>query len=59
MHMVIACLAGLVGALAPPEDIVKLFEERTVVYSGGDYNDETFKWRLLAPNRSSRARSTR
>ena len=31
------------------DDTVKMFEEQTYVYSGGEYKEESFKWRLLKP----------
>src|SRR4051812_33139535 len=31
------------------DDTVKLYEEHTFVYTGGDYKQEPFKWRLLKP----------
>lgn len=35
----------------PPDDIVKLFEARKLVYTGGEYTAETFEYRLLKPQR--------
>jgi len=41
-------LAGLLMS-ATFDDTVKLFEEQTYTYTGGEYKDEAFKWRLLKP----------
>ncbi len=31
------------------DDTVKMYEENTYVYTGGEYKEEPFKWRLLKP----------
>jgi predicted peptidase len=50
MQVLLACLAGIASATPPPpDDVVKMFEEHTFVYTGGDYQEEPFKWRLLKP----------
>jgi predicted peptidase len=42
---------ALEAAAVPPEDIVALFEEHEFRYTGGEYSDEEFKYRLLPPPR--------
>ena len=41
----VACGVGFV----PPEEIVSQFEDGVYVYTGGDYKDEAFHYRLLSP----------
>ena len=43
-------LAGVVNAEPPPRDEdVQQFEEQTYEYTGGEYHNEPFKYRLLKP----------
>src|SRR5271170_2446384 len=43
------CLAGAVAAGSPSDDVLKLSEEHTFEYTGGEYKNELFKYRLLKP----------
>jgi len=43
-------LALMLAALtAPLDEVAARFEERTTVYTGGEYKEEKFAWRLLKP----------
>ena len=47
----LACLAGALTAGAPSDDVVNQFDELTINYTGGDYKNEPFKYRLLKPEK--------
>ncbi|MGE0609423.1 MAG: dienelactone hydrolase family protein [Pirellulales bacterium] len=43
------CSAAL--AARPAEEVVQRFEEQSVTFTGGDYQDEVFRYRLLKPSK--------
>lgn len=49
MGALLMTLASLLAADPAPEDVIQAYEDRTIVYSGGPYADETFHYRLLKP----------
>jgi predicted peptidase len=46
-----ALILALTCALAPGEDVVANFSEHTYKYTGGRYQDEVFRYRLLSPEK--------
>ncbi len=48
--MIAAVLAWELTAMVP-DDVVKQFEERSFTYTGGEYKNEAFKYRLLKPEK--------
>jgi len=49
MHMLAMGLLTLVVGVAPSDEAVARFEEREIVYTGGEYADEVFRYRVLEP----------
>ena len=49
MSTLVLGIALMSLSAVPEESIVRLFEDRKLVYSGGEYRDETFHYRLLKP----------
>jgi len=44
-----ACVLSLELLAMPPDEVVARFEERTYAYTGGEYENEEFRYRLLPP----------
>lgn len=45
-----ALMLALATLAAPLEEVAARFEPHSTVYTGGDYKDEKFEWRLLKPD---------
>jgi predicted peptidase len=49
MNALLMSLLALELSAAPADDVVAKFEDKVYIYTGGDYKDEAFRYRLLKP----------
>jgi predicted peptidase len=47
--LILAALVASLEIAVPPEEVVSLFEDRQLTFTGGEYQDEVFHYRLLPP----------